>query len=90
MKPEDLDIRCPRLGSLVNFGYCRSCGDGDKPCFKVFDCWWERFDVVEYLKERLPEDEFMRLACLKPKPKIMSLLDLIEQARRNAADGKSG
>jgi hypothetical protein len=23
---------------------------GENPCFKLFDCWWERFDVVAYFR----------------------------------------
>lgn len=89
MNPDDLDIRCPRLGSMVDFGYCRTCGDGQSPCFKIFDCWWERFDVAAYFKDMLSEQEFMRLAMSRPKPKVSSLLELIEQARRNVAGGKT-
>ena len=87
MNPDEIDIRCPRLGSSVCFGYCRTCGDSTSPCFKIFDCWWERFDVVAYFKERLPEEAFMQLASMQPKPKVLSLLELIEQARRNTAGG---
>jgi hypothetical protein len=83
MNPDNLVIRCPRLGSDVGFGYCSKCGDGQSPCFKIFDCWWETFDVVACFKERLPEEEFEKLALSKPKPKVLSLLELIEQARRN-------
>lgn len=86
MKTDDLLIRCPRLGSNVGFGYCRNCGDGQSPCFKVFDCWWETFDVVAYFKERLSEEEFERLVHLRPKPKVSSLLELIEQARNAAVN----
>lgn len=77
-----LERRCPRLGSAVNFEYCTACGDENLPCFKVFDCWWEHFDVVAYLKERLSEEQFDRLAKSKPKPKVSSLVDLIEQAKK--------
>lgn len=86
MKTDDLLIRCPRLGSNVGFGYCRNCGDGQSPCFKAFDCWWETFDVVAYFKERLSEEEFERLVHLRPKPKVSSLLELIEQARNAAVN----
>ena len=85
MKPDDYVMRCPRLGGNVSFDYCRNCGDGQSPCFKVFDCWWETFDVVVYFKERLSDEEFARLSNSRPKPKVSSLLELIEQARRNAA-----
>jgi hypothetical protein len=77
----DLVRRCPRLGNPVPFEYCKVCGDDRKPCFKILDCWWEHFDVVQYLKEQLPEDQFMRLMSAEPKPKITSLVELIEQAR---------
>jgi hypothetical protein len=32
--------------------------------------------------EKLPEDQFNRLMTAKPKPKISSLVELIEQARK--------
>lgn len=59
MNHDDLDIRCPLLGSSVDFGYCSTCDDNRSPCFKIFDCWWERFDVVAYFKDMLSEEEFM-------------------------------
>jgi len=73
--------RCPRLGGSVLFHYCENCGDDGLPCFKIFDCWWEYFDVTNYLKEKLPEDQFRKLVSAKSKPKILSLIDLIEQAK---------
>ena len=87
MNPDDLIIRCPRLGSMVGFVYCRKCGDGQSPCFKIFDCWWERFDVAAYFKDMLSEEEFVQLAMSRPKSKVSSLVELIEQARRNTESG---
>jgi hypothetical protein len=37
------------------------------------------------LKSRLPEDQFNRLMTARPKPKVTSLLELIEQARKRNA-----
>lgn len=74
--------RCPRLGNPVPFEYCEICGDDKHPCFKILDCWWEYFDVVQYLQDKLPEDQFKRLMAAKPKPKINSLVELIEQAKK--------
>jgi hypothetical protein len=34
------------------------------------------------LKEKLPEDQFNRLMTAKPRPKVASLVELIEQARQ--------
>lgn len=80
--------RCPRLGGHVSFQYCRAYGDDGLPCWKTFDCWWEYFDVVAYLKKNLNEEDFKRLAGKKPKPKITSLIELIEQAKKRAAADK--
>ena len=74
--------RCPRLGNSVPFDYCEVCGDEQQPCFKILYCWWEHFDVVQYLKDSLTEDQFTRLMEARPKPKITSLIELIEQARK--------
>ncbi len=82
--PGSLVRRCPRLGNSVPFDYCEICGDQEQPCFKILDCWWEHFDVVQYLKDNLTEDQFARLAAARPKPKISSLIELIEQARNRA------
>lgn len=74
--------RCPRLGDLITFGYCRTCGEQQHPCFKVFDCWWEYFDVVTYFQERLSAEAFEALRTARPPEKIASLMDLIDQARK--------
>jgi hypothetical protein len=81
MDKECLERRCPRLGGDVAFGYCKDCGEGKKPCFKVFDCWWERFDVVAYMRACLPPDIFDALSVRHPQPKVASLVDLIRQAQ---------
>ncbi|MCJ8502095.1 hypothetical protein [Desulfatitalea alkaliphila] len=73
--------RCPRLGSVVPFSYCRTDGHPQDPCFKVLDCWWERFDVATYFQQRLTPEAFQRLAQAPPPNKVASLVDLIQQAR---------
>jgi hypothetical protein len=73
--------RCPRLGHAVAFGYCLRC-DREQPCFKVVDCWWETFDIVQYLKDHLTEEQFGRVVNARPQPKMASLLELIEQAQQ--------
>ena len=79
---DHLERRCPRLGGPVSFGYCRTSGENDTACWKVFDCWWEHFDVVGHLKMCLPEDKFNLLANARPKPKVVSLVELVEQAKK--------
>jgi hypothetical protein len=79
---DHLERRCPRLGGPVSFGYCRKSSDDRSACWKIFDCWWEYFDVVDYLQKHLPAEAFKALENARPPPKIVSLVDLIEQARQ--------
>jgi len=84
-----LQRRCPRLGGDVTFSYCRTVGESDLPCWKVFDCWWEIFDVVAYLKCRLDPGDFERIANTRPKHKITSLLELVEAAKNRVQEEHS-
>ena len=79
---DSLERRCPRLGGPVSFGYCRTSSDNDTACWKILDCWWEHFDVVSHLKTCMAEDKFSMLVNAKPKPKLVSLVELIEQAQK--------
>ncbi len=63
------------------FYYCRTCGNEQKPCFKAIDCWWEFFDVAAYFQNLLSGEDFNRLVDARPKPKVRTLVELIEQAR---------
>lgn len=80
--PLTLKCRCPRLGQEIHFEYCMESGDDDFACWKVLDCWWEIFDVESYLKANLPASEFNRMIQMKPKPKVASLVELVEKAKR--------
>lgn len=81
---DDFSIRCPRLGHQINFPYCRSENNG-LPCFKTLDCWYPHFNVHAYLKGRLTDEDFKKVFISAGKPKILSLFDLIEQAKKNKA-----
>jgi hypothetical protein len=82
------ETRCPRLGGPVTFHYCRQFAGDSLPCWKVFDCWWEMFDVAGFLKQVLSETDFQRLVESKPRPKILSLVELIAQTRINLSKEK--
>lgn len=73
--------RCPRLGGAVEFSYCMRC-ELEQPCFKVVDCWWETFDIVQYLQDHLSGDQFDRVMNARPKAKISSLVEVIAQAKQ--------
>jgi hypothetical protein len=79
---DQIERRCPRLGGPVSFGYCRRCGDDHSVCWKILDCWWESFEVVAYLQNSLSAEMLSRLVQAKPKPKVVSLVELIEQAKK--------
>lgn len=77
---ENVQIRCPRLGHQIAFSYCRRENRG-QPCFKVLDCWQAHFEVAAYLKQELDSEQWEAL-CRRPvKPKMVSLVELIEQAK---------
>jgi hypothetical protein len=75
-----LSRRCPMLGNEVPFSYCRQPGQ-EIPCRKIFDCWWETFDIKAFIASTYSED--VQTAILQPpKPKVLSLIEIIEQASR--------
>ncbi len=78
---EGYKIRCPRLGHQIAFSYCRRENLG-LPCFKTLDCWHPHFQVERHLRAALTQAEWERTFTPRPKPKILSLVELIEQARK--------
>jgi len=68
------------LGHDVPFSYCREPGR-DLPCRKVFDCWWETFDVEGFVREHFSEAEIGRILA-PPADKMATLAELIERARQ--------
>ena len=78
---EEYTIRCPRLGHLISFTYCRAENRG-LPCFKTIDCWFEHFPVQDCLRATLTDPEWAETFENPPKPKILSLVELIEQAKK--------
>ena len=88
---QDILPRCPRLGHELTFGYCRQEA-GRKPCRLILDCWWERFDVRSFLQAHLPEEamaQVERAGVAPPPSKVLSLMDLIQQAKDRIAVEKS-
>jgi hypothetical protein len=84
---QDVLPRCRRLGQEVTFGYCRQETAG-QPCRLVLDCWWERFDARSFLQAHLPREvmaQVERAGTSPPPPKVLGLLDLIQQAKERLA-----
>lgn len=77
---DDKTLRCPRVGGDVNFLYCRS-ENNRLPCAWIVGCWQKRIDINEFLKGHYSNEE-LNLVFALPRPKIESLLNLIEKAKK--------
>lgn len=85
-KPEGMvsgnfEIRCRKLGHQIGFAYCRRENAG-LPCVKTLDCWHQYFPVEALLRRELTEKEWYDLFEKPQKPKLLSLLELLEQAQK--------
>jgi len=74
------------LGHEVGFAYCRAPG-AELPCRKILDCWFETFDVEAFLREHYSEEEIGEVLA-PPRPKLVSLVELIQQAQERAKGGQ--
>ena len=86
---DKMNCRCPRLGGPVTFDYCRRHAVETGPCWKIFDCWWETFDVVGELTREMGEDAVNRIANTRPPSKTASLVTLIQQAQKRCTEDSS-
>lgn len=78
---DKLEIRCPMLGHSLHFSYCRSTV-GENPCRRIFDCWFQRFPVQDFMQKHFSKEILDKLSA-PPKAKMLSLIELIEQAKKN-------
>ena len=53
-----------------------------RPCFKILHCWYPYFKVEEYLSRELTEQEFSDFMDKPVKPKIVSLIETIQNVRK--------
>ena len=80
---KELWIRCPRLGGETPFKYCMQEA-GELPCHRIVLCWQPFFPVESYLRKMLSPEKWVEFAAVKPKEKIVSLLELVEEAKLKA------
>ena len=75
-------IYCRKLGHWLTFNYC--CQENNElPCRKILDCWFEKIPIKEFLKENYTEEEISYIFS-SSKPKISSLIEIIEQAKKRS------
>lgn len=55
---------------------------------KTLDCWHMHFEVEAYLKKQLSEAEWEKAFRQQVKPKMLSLLELMEQAKKRKKEEK--
>ena len=77
---------CRMLGHHVTFAYCRQPG-AKQPCRKIFDCWCNTFNIVQFMQDHFTDEEIKAILA-PPKDKVMSLLELIEQAKKHGGEKK--
>ena len=82
---EEKEIRCPKLGGPVNFGYCRQENSG-LPCSRALNCWSPYFDAETLFRETLTDAQFEDCFFKPPQTKMDTLLELIERARKIAEE----
>ena len=78
---DERTIRCPRLGHQISFSFCRYENRG-LPCFKALDCWHAHFPIEAHLRAELTPEDWEKSFNRPLKPKVTSLLELIEQAKK--------
>jgi hypothetical protein len=78
---DEQTIRCPRLGHQISFSFCRIENKG-LPCFKALDCWYVHFPVEAHFRAVLTPEQWEKTFARPSKPKMLSLLELIEQAKK--------
>jgi len=81
---DHLNKRCPMLGHDITFKYCR--GDNlPSVCRKIRDCWFETIPVDDYLQEHFSPEDIANITT-PPRPKMMTLVELIRQAQATIKD----
>jgi hypothetical protein len=78
--------RCPRLGHDLQFSYCRKPGS-DIPCSRIYDCWWETFDIKAFMNEHYGAETLAKVT--QPQQhRVTSLFEMIQQAQQRAKENK--
>jgi len=77
---DDRAMRCPRVGGEVNFRFCRF-ENNMLPCRFIVGCWQGQMDIEAFLDEQYSEEELDSIFT-PPRPKMETLLDLMEKAKK--------
>lgn len=86
---EKQEIRCPKLGHEVTFGYCRQEG-GATPCQRIISCWGGRLRMDIQAQQNFGSELWRRLDSLKMKDRLSTLLELVQKIRGGGRKGDDG
>lgn len=65
----------------MTFEYCR-IETGALPCSRAITCWSVHFDAEGFFRDDLAPEDFDRAFSTPPTPKLVTLVELIEKARK--------
>ena len=76
------EIYCRKLGHHLRFKYCRT-ENGENPCRKIADCWFDKIPIGEFLRKNYSEEELGSILA-PSRDKAATLVELIERARKSS------
>ena len=85
---DHVELRCPKLGGEVTFGYCRTVDDG-MPCPRALLCFELKFPVEEYFQIVLKEETFTRIFTNPPRTRLERFLDTVDAAAKRLQEKES-
>ncbi len=84
---DEVEVRCPRLGGEVTFGYCRQLSEGGLPCNRALICFELKFPVAEYFKRVLKEETFRRIFLDPEESRYDKILRTFAEATERVEKG---
>ncbi len=86
---DHLEVRCPRMGHQINFGYCRTMNQG-LPCARALTCFYYSFPVEAYFRRVLKEETFARIFLSEGPGRYESFLQTLSEAKERVEAGEPG
>ena len=79
---DEKETYCRKLGHFIQFNYCRTEKQAQKlPCPKILDCWFEKIPIQDFIHQYYTKKDIAYIFQTS-KPKITSILELIEKAKK--------
>ena len=65
----------------MTFEYCR-IEAGELPCSRAITCWSVHFDAEGFFRKALAPEVFENVFAAPTQPKVVTLVELIEKAKK--------